>query len=193
MSATPRGEHEVDVPAGTTGRLAASLLDAKTTFDRLVQRYAPTPADAERILKNRFYSHLSGTLAGVLEYMAVERLFEVASEGRFDRVVLDTPPTRQAIDFLEAPQRIVGFLDSGALSDRASTSGSTTVGISRPSGDSARSVGASRAGSTVSSASASCGTWRSSSWRSGPFTAAFAIARRPSTVSFAPRAPSLSW
>lgn len=108
-------DHDVTVPIASAGRLAASLLDAKRTFDRLIARYAPGPAEADRILHNRFYAHLSGTLAGVLEYMAVERLFEVASEGRFDRIVLDTPPTRQALDFLEAPDRITGFLDSGAL------------------------------------------------------------------------------
>lgn len=106
---------EVEVAAGTRGRLCASLLDARQTFDRLVQRYAPDAAARDRILSNTFYDHLSGSLAGVLEYMAVERLFEVAKEGRYDRVVLDTPPTHQALDFLEAPERIVGFLDSGAL------------------------------------------------------------------------------
>jgi len=108
-------DHEVEVPAGTPGRLFASLLDARTTFDRLVRRYAPDERAATRILSNRLYAHLSGTLAGVLEYMAVERLFEVAAEGRYDCVVLDTPPTRQALDFLEAPARIIGFLESGAL------------------------------------------------------------------------------
>ena len=108
-------DHEVNVPVRTKGRLAASLLDAKATFDRLVRRYAPDDAVATRILSNRFYANLSGSLAGVLEYMAVERLFEVATEGRYDRVILDTPPTRQAIDFLEAPSRIVGFLESGAV------------------------------------------------------------------------------
>jgi anion-transporting ArsA/GET3 family ATPase len=68
-----------------------------------------------RILGDRFYQHLSGALGGILEYMAVERLFEVAAEDRYRQVILDTPPTRQALDFLEAPARIVGFLDSGAL------------------------------------------------------------------------------
>ena len=58
---------------------------------------------------------LAGTLSGVLEYMAVERLFEVAANDRYSRIVLDTPPTRQALDFLEAPQRMISFLDSGAL------------------------------------------------------------------------------
>jgi anion-transporting ArsA/GET3 family ATPase len=100
---------------GRRGRLDASLLDARRTFDRLVERYAPDPEARRRILANRFYQHLAGTLSGVLEYMAVERLFEVAREGRYDQVILDTPPTRQALDFLEAPSRIVRFLDSGAL------------------------------------------------------------------------------
>lgn len=100
---------------GDWGRLEASLLDARLTFDRLVERYAPDDAARRRILDNRFYQHLAGGLAGTLEYMAVERLFEVAREGRYDRIVLDTPPTRQALDFLEAPSRIVDFLDSGAL------------------------------------------------------------------------------
>lgn len=113
-------DREVEVPLGGgggagPGRLDASLLDARRTFDRLVERYAPDAGARRRILDNRFYQHLAGTLSGVLEYMAVERLFEVAREGRYDRVILDTPPTRQALDFLEAPSRIVRFLDSGAL------------------------------------------------------------------------------
>lgn len=108
-------DHETEVPLGAPGRLAASLLDARRTFDRLIERYAPDRTARDRILANRFYQHLSGSLAGILEYMAVERLFEVAEEGRWDQVVLDTPPTRQALDFLEAPNRIVDFLDSGAL------------------------------------------------------------------------------
>lgn len=105
----------VRVPFEAPGRLDASLLDARATFDRLVARYAPDDAARERILKNRYYDQLAGHLAGILEYMAVERLFEVAREGKYDRIVLDTPPTRQALDFLEAPDRILAFLDSGAL------------------------------------------------------------------------------
>jgi anion-transporting ArsA/GET3 family ATPase len=106
---------EVRVPLDATAELHASLLDARETFNRIVHRYAPDDAAAQRILTNRFYAHLAGTLAGVLEYMAVERLYEVATEGRFERVILDTPPTRQALDFLEAPERMVAFLDSPAL------------------------------------------------------------------------------
>jgi anion-transporting ArsA/GET3 family ATPase len=108
-------ERAVEVASGTPGRLEASLLDARRTFDRLVERYAPDAEARERILHNRFYDNLAGNLSGILEYMAVERLFEVAEEARYDCVVLDTPPTRQALDFLEAPERIVSFLDSGAI------------------------------------------------------------------------------
>lgn len=108
-----RGE-EIAVD-GVSGQLFASLLDARKTFDRLVARYAPDKAAEERILTNRYYDHLAGHLGGILEYMAVERLYEVASSGAYDRIILDTPPARQAIDFLEAPTRIVEFLDSGAL------------------------------------------------------------------------------
>jgi anion-transporting ArsA/GET3 family ATPase len=109
-------DREVPVRYDASGHLYVSLLDARRTFDRLIARYAPDDQAAERILRNRFYDHLSGSLAGVLEYMAVERLFEIASEERYDCVILDTPPARQALDFLEAPSRIIGFLDSGAIS-----------------------------------------------------------------------------
>jgi len=108
-------EREVPVGLEALGALHAHLLDARRTFDRLIERYAPDPEARRRVLDNRFYRQLSGSLGGILEYMAVERLYEVASEGRYAQVVLDTPPTRQALDFLEAPGRIVGFLDSGAL------------------------------------------------------------------------------
>lgn len=111
------GEVEVEIAASRAGRgrLVASVLDARQTFDRLVERYAPDEEARRRILSNRFYGQLAGGLAGVLEYMAVERLYEVAREARFDRVFLDTPPTQQALDFLAAPDRIVSFLDSGAV------------------------------------------------------------------------------
>lgn len=108
-------DRAVRVKTATRGRLSVVLLDARSTFDRLIRRYAPDEASAERIFTNRFYRDLAGNLAGILEYMAVERLFEVAAEGDYDRIILDTPPTRQALDFLEAPDRIVGFLDSGAV------------------------------------------------------------------------------
>ncbi|HUL70378.1 MAG TPA: ArsA-related P-loop ATPase [Gemmatimonadales bacterium] len=106
---------EVRVAVDAPGRLDVSLLDARRTFDRLIRQYAPSDAAAERIFGNRFYQNLAGNLAGILEYMAVERLFEVASSRRYRRIILDTPPTRQALDFLEAPDRIIEFLESGPV------------------------------------------------------------------------------
>lgn len=108
-------ERPITVPSRTRGRLDVALLDARNTFDRLVRRYAPDGAAADRILGNRFYHNLAGNLAGILEYMAVERLFEIQAERAYGRIILDTPPTRQALEFLEAPDRIVNFLDSGAV------------------------------------------------------------------------------
>lgn len=108
-------ERPATVKTGGRARLDVALLDARITFDRLIRRYAPDPEAADRIFTNRFYRDLAGNLAGILEYMAVERLFEVQAEGSYDRIILDTPPTRQALDFLEAPDRIVNFLDSGAV------------------------------------------------------------------------------
>jgi anion-transporting ArsA/GET3 family ATPase len=108
-------DREVRVASETPAGLWASLLDARLTFDRLVGRHAPDPEARDRILGNRYYQSLAGSLAGILEYMAVERLWEAWTAGRWQHIVLDTPPTRQALDFLEAPERIVGFLDSGAL------------------------------------------------------------------------------
>jgi anion-transporting ArsA/GET3 family ATPase len=108
-------ERITKVQTGSRGVLHASLLDARRTFDGLIDRYSPDEAARQRILDNRFYDRLSANLAGVLEYMASERLFEVANTGKHDRIMLDTPPTRQALEFLGAPARIVGFLDSGAL------------------------------------------------------------------------------
>ena len=106
---------ESKVALEAPGELWASLLDARSTFDNIIDRYSPDEEARQRILDNRFYDRLSANLAGVLEYMASERLFEVSEQGRYGRIILDTPPTRQALDFLGAPERIVSFLESGAL------------------------------------------------------------------------------
>jgi anion-transporting ArsA/GET3 family ATPase len=90
-------------------------LDTKRTFDDLVERYAPDAEARRRILDNRFYVQVSSALAGSHEYMAMERLLELSADDRFDLVVLDTPPTRHALDFLEAPERMMRFLDAGVL------------------------------------------------------------------------------
>lgn len=97
------------------GTLDVTLLDASTTFDRLIAEYAPSSEAAERILSNPYYQNLSGSLTGILEYMGVESLYEAHQTGQWDQIILDTPPTSQALDFLEAPDRIVHFLESGAV------------------------------------------------------------------------------
>jgi len=97
------------------GALDAMMLDAKATFDELVERLAPSPAIAARILGNRYYRVASERLGGSHEYMAMERLLRLAESGVYDVVVLDTPPTRHALDFLKAPDRMAGLMDQGVL------------------------------------------------------------------------------
>jgi anion-transporting ArsA/GET3 family ATPase len=93
------------------GELWALMLDTKTTFDALVTKHATDAEQTERILGNRFYRNISGALSGTQEYMAAEKLYELHEEHDFDLVVVDTPPTRNALDFLDAPGRITRFLD----------------------------------------------------------------------------------
>jgi anion-transporting ArsA/GET3 family ATPase len=93
------------------GMLSAMMLDQKGAWDELVERHAPSPEVRDRILGNHFYHHLSQSFAGSQEYMAIEQLCELHASAKYDLVVVDTPPTRHALDFLEAPQRIADFLD----------------------------------------------------------------------------------
>jgi anion-transporting ArsA/GET3 family ATPase len=104
------GIAESDVVAG--GRLSALMLDTKSTFDVLVARNAASPGQAQRILDNSFYRNVSGALGGTQEYMAMEKLHQLHDEGNFDLIVVDTPPTRHALDFLDAPQRLIRLLDN---------------------------------------------------------------------------------
>lgn len=97
------------------GELYALMLDTKTTFDKVVVQYAPTEEQAERIIANRFYRNISGTLSGTQEYMAMEKLYELYTEGSYDLIVIDTPPTRNALDFLDAPKRMTDFFESRVL------------------------------------------------------------------------------
>jgi anion-transporting ArsA/GET3 family ATPase len=97
------------------GELWAMMLDAKATFDELVARQAPDEASRDRVLENRIYQQISSALAGSQEYMAMEKLFELHTEGRFDLLVLDTPPTRNALDFLDAPRRLTQFIEGRSL------------------------------------------------------------------------------
>ncbi|HEY8517804.1 MAG TPA: ArsA-related P-loop ATPase [Candidatus Binatia bacterium] len=115
----PIGNTPVEVPREVLanlgrevrGSLSAMMLDQKGSWDELVERHAPSPEVRERILENRFYRQLSQSFAGSQEYMAVEQLGELEASGRYDLIVVDTPPTQHALDFLEAPERLLAFLD----------------------------------------------------------------------------------
>jgi len=109
--AIPREQlRRLGVPAA--GELSAMMLDMKRTFDELVERFAPDAATRERILRNPIYQHVSDALAGSAEYAAMEKLYELSERDAFDLLVLDTPPSQHALDFLESPQRLLEFLDS---------------------------------------------------------------------------------
>lgn len=97
------------------GELWAMQLDAKATFDGVIAKHAPDAETRERILENRIYKQISSALAGSQEYMAMEKLFELHAEERYDLLVLDTPPSRNALDFLEAPRRLTQFIEGRAL------------------------------------------------------------------------------
>jgi anion-transporting ArsA/GET3 family ATPase len=86
------------------------MLDMKRTFDEVVSAHS-TPERAEQIFANPFYQALSSSFAGTQEYMAMEKLSQLAESGRWDLIVVDTPPSRSALDFLDAPQRLGRFLD----------------------------------------------------------------------------------
>jgi len=97
------------------GSLTAMMLDTKRTFDELVVKYSSSPDRAQKLLSNRLYRYVSTTLAGTQEYMAMEKLVAVQSDPRFDLVILDTPPTANALDFLDAPARLAEAIDSAAM------------------------------------------------------------------------------
>jgi anion-transporting ArsA/GET3 family ATPase len=109
------GNEETRVEVDLPGELWAMMLDAKRTFDELVEWHAPDVETRDAVLGNRIYHELSNAVAGSQEYMAMEKLHELHQEGRYDLLVLDTPPTRHALDFLDAPQRLSAFIDSRAL------------------------------------------------------------------------------
>ncbi|HUA33936.1 MAG TPA: ArsA-related P-loop ATPase [Candidatus Binataceae bacterium] len=106
---TPRRGHH------KPGRLRALRLDPKRTFDAIVARYASSVAARDAIIANGIYRNLSNALAGVGDYMAMERLLELAGNAKTQLVVLDTPPAAEAIDFLDAPRRLLELLNSRAV------------------------------------------------------------------------------
>ena len=109
---TPR---QVDLDTGGDGELWAMMLDMQTTFDAIIDRHARSTRNADAIKSNRIYRTLSSTLSGTQEYMAMEKLHELHESGEWDLLVIDTPPTRNALDFLDAPKRMTSFLEGRLL------------------------------------------------------------------------------
>jgi anion-transporting ArsA/GET3 family ATPase len=105
----------VDPGVPMRGELWALMLDSKRTFDALIERLAPDPATRDEVLSNRIYQQLSNAVAGSQEFTAIAKLYELDREGDFDLLVLDTPPSRNALDFLDAPSRVTGFLQGRAI------------------------------------------------------------------------------
>ena len=97
------------------GELWALMLDAKRTFDALIERLAPDARTRDEVLSNRIYQQLSNAVAGSQEFTAIAKLYELEAEGGYDLLVLDTPPSRNALDFLDAPGRLAGFFQGRAI------------------------------------------------------------------------------
>ncbi|MCW3015806.1 MAG: ArsA family ATPase [Solirubrobacterales bacterium] len=104
-------DHGIEV----TGELWAMMLDAKRTFDDLIERLSPDAKTRDEILDNRIYQELSSAVAGSQEFTAIAKLYDLDREGGFDVLVLDTPPSRSALDFLDAPDRLTNFFEGRAL------------------------------------------------------------------------------
>src|SRR4051794_35709577 len=97
------------------GELWALMLDSKRTFDELIERVAPNERARDDVLGNRIYQELSSAVAGSQEFTAIAKLYELDRDGSYDLLVLDTPPSRNALDFLDAPDRLTGFLQGRAI------------------------------------------------------------------------------
>jgi anion-transporting ArsA/GET3 family ATPase len=104
-------EHGVEIE----GELWALMLDAKRTFDALIERLAPDRVTRDEVLSNRIYQQLSSAVAGSQEFTAIAKLYELDQEGDYDLLVLDTPPSRNALDFLDAPARLAGFFQGRTI------------------------------------------------------------------------------
>ena len=127
LASEPQAVDVRDAP----GSLDAMMLDMQSTFDALIDRHATSAARARAIKANRIYQTLSSTLSGTQEYMAMEKLHELHEAGAYDLLVIDTPPTRSALDFLDAPQRMTSFLEGRLLNALLKPAISTGRGIGR--------------------------------------------------------------
>ncbi|MEO5974447.1 MAG: ArsA-related P-loop ATPase [Ilumatobacteraceae bacterium] len=103
--------HRIDSAHADPGELWAMMLDTQATFNQVVRTHSANSAQLDRIMANRFFHNISKNLSGTQDYMAAEKLFQLHGDTRFNLVVIDTPPTRDALNFLDAPGRLIRFLD----------------------------------------------------------------------------------
>lgn len=115
LDALDNQPRDVTLPGGRGARLAAVMLDRKSTWDDAVRRFSD-PAHVEALLDNRYYRAVSTRLSGSHEYMAVEKLYDLASDAQWDVIIVDTPPAQHALDFFQAPERVRRVFDRTALS-----------------------------------------------------------------------------
>jgi len=142
MAKMPKKPVDLDLPDEFDGTLTALMFDAQTTFDEVVQRNAASSEVADRILNNKFYRTASSSLAGAHEYMAMERLLMLHESGDYDRIILDTPPSVHALDFLKAPDKLLSFLEHSTtrVVMKARSATKRRGGFFRPGGMIARGV-----------------------------------------------------
>ena len=107
--------HQVSIPDSPQATLFASMLDPQHYFDKIIERFAKRPEQKEKILQNPLYRTMVDSLGGSHEYAAMERVLEFANDSRFQKIIVDTPPTQNAIDLLQAPQRLAEFMDNSVL------------------------------------------------------------------------------
>ena len=110
LASLDNSPRRIELPEDVPGELHAMMLDMKRTFDEVVEEHAD-PERARQILSNPFYKALSTSFSGTQEYMAMEKLGQLRQSGEWDLIVVDTPPSRSALDFLDAPKRLGRFLD----------------------------------------------------------------------------------
>ena len=166
------------------GQLWAAMLDTKESWDALIRRHAPDRQTAEEILANPLYQNISGRFVQSHDYIAMERLYEIHSESDYDLIVVDTPPTRNALDFLDAPQRMADFFSSRLL---------RWLIVPTVRGWSTWPPNPSTPSPTGSSAPSSSGTSPSSSSSSSPCTTGSSSARSPWAASCPTAGPPSSW
>ncbi len=117
------GNEEKEIPSAEfekaqlkpKGKMFALMLDTKRTFDKIIEKYAPSEESKQSIFNNSLYQHLSGMIAGSQEYMAMEKVYELYQKEKFDLLILDTPPTQHALDFLDAPQKMTQAVSDSIL------------------------------------------------------------------------------